>query len=152
MTVVLPQIQDTLSSAIERACRRIAPTWPLDRFIAVNPFWGQVDQPISWVAAELATLDSARMLMPRAYFAEQWNAGRLRREHLAAALRAGHASESVADLVAALGEPSYEPRKLTLWTEIADGVRTREEPQLWSDVVKHQIMREAMGLQSITHE
>jgi len=29
----------SLKETAERACARIAPTWPLDRFIAVNPFW-----------------------------------------------------------------------------------------------------------------
>ena len=28
--------QETLTDALEAACRAIAPTWPLDRFIAVN--------------------------------------------------------------------------------------------------------------------
>lgn len=29
---------DTLQADIDCACARIAPTWPLDRFIAVNPY------------------------------------------------------------------------------------------------------------------
>ena len=31
-----------LPSAIDHACARIAPTWPLDRFIAVNPYCGAI--------------------------------------------------------------------------------------------------------------
>ena len=27
-----------VQAAIDAACARIAPTWPLDRFIAVNPY------------------------------------------------------------------------------------------------------------------
>ncbi len=143
MTAVLSPTQDSLAAAIDSACRRIAPTWPLDRFIAVNPFWGHVERPISEVAAEHATLDGARVLMRRSYFAEQWRSGRLRREHLADAIRAANADESVQDLVAALDESGYEPRRLPLWTDVADGVRFRDEPQLWSDVVKHQISQHA---------
>ncbi|MBX3229195.1 MAG: DUF2309 domain-containing protein [Labilithrix sp.] len=70
----------------ERACARIAPVWPLDRFIAVNPFWGHIDKPFPRVAGELAALSGARLIMPRAWFAEEWREGRLRQQHLSAAI------------------------------------------------------------------
>ncbi len=48
-----------IKEAADRACSRIAPTWPLDRFIAVNPFWGRIDKRLPLVAAELAALSGA---------------------------------------------------------------------------------------------
>lgn len=45
---------------IDTACRRIAPCWPLDRFIAVNPWWGYIEQPIEQATAEIAVLSGAR--------------------------------------------------------------------------------------------
>ena len=30
----------TFDAAVDAACARIAPAWPLDRLIAVNPYWG----------------------------------------------------------------------------------------------------------------
>ena len=41
----------TLADAVADACSRIAPSWPLDRFIAVNPHWGWTDRPIAEAAA-----------------------------------------------------------------------------------------------------
>ena len=34
---------DSVDTAIENACAIVAPTWPLDRFIAVDPFWEWVE-------------------------------------------------------------------------------------------------------------
>jgi hypothetical protein len=72
-----------LLPAIARACDRIAPSWPLDRMIAVNPYWGYVDAPIEQAAAELASLSGAPLLMPRAWYREQWAAGRFTDRHVA---------------------------------------------------------------------
>src|SRR6478735_7496794 len=76
----------TLEAAVELACAGIAPTWPLDRFIAVNPFWSRTEKSFPEVAGELATLSGARLLMPRTWYAEEWRAGRLRPEHLREAI------------------------------------------------------------------
>ena len=66
----------SVKEAAERACARIAPTWPLDRFIAVNPFWGRTDRRLPLVAGDLASLSGARLTMPREWYAEEWRAGR----------------------------------------------------------------------------
>lgn len=51
-----PPAPAALNPAIESACSRMAPTWPLDRFIAVNPLWGHIERPLPEVAATLAGL------------------------------------------------------------------------------------------------
>ena len=38
-------VNDETLSAIREACSLIAPSWPLDRFIAVNPLWECRQQP-----------------------------------------------------------------------------------------------------------
>ena len=47
--------------------RRIAPTWPLDRFIAVNPFWAD-RHAAARGRREAAVLSGAQLLMPRAWY------------------------------------------------------------------------------------
>ena len=54
-----------LQPCITQACQRIAPTWPLDQFIAVNPYWGFVEQPIAHAARQLNKLSGSPMVMPR---------------------------------------------------------------------------------------
>ncbi len=92
--------------ALDAACARIAPTWPLDRFIAVNPFWEHVDEPFERVAARLAALSGTRLLMSRAWFAEQWQAGRFTHAHLQRALEERASSFSVHRLEQVLAEPA----------------------------------------------
>ncbi|MCE9574175.1 MAG: DUF2309 domain-containing protein, partial [Deltaproteobacteria bacterium] len=87
-----------LADAIARACARIAPTWPLDRFIAVNPFWPQIDRPLPEVAASLASVSGAQLLMPRAWYRDAYRAGQLRDAHLAAAIERSGARISLTAL------------------------------------------------------
>ncbi|WP_395703257.1 putative inorganic carbon transporter subunit DabA [Aquabacterium sp.] len=51
-----------IAEAVASACARIAPSWPLDRHIAVNPHWGWIDQPIEDAAAALGVLAGMRLL------------------------------------------------------------------------------------------
>ena len=77
-----------LAEHINTATARIAPTWPLDEFIAVNPYWGWVAKPMPEAAAALGTLGGTRLTMPRDWFRAQWAAGRLQPQHLQAAVAA----------------------------------------------------------------
>ncbi|MEG6913968.1 putative inorganic carbon transporter subunit DabA, partial [Pseudomonas aeruginosa] len=51
---------DALNRQIEQACHQacesIAPAWPLDRAIAVNPHWSRIGMPLRRVAARMAVL------------------------------------------------------------------------------------------------
>jgi uncharacterized protein YbcC (UPF0753/DUF2309 family) len=91
--------------ALERACALIAPTWPLDRFIAVNPFWEHVTTPFETVAAQLASSSGAQLLMPRAWYAEQWRVGRFGRGHLQRALDERRSPLTLAQAEALLARP-----------------------------------------------
>ena len=75
--VDLPLNTLSVSSAIDQACDRIAPTWPLDQFIAVNPYWGWVGTPAPQAAASLGALAGTRLTLSRADFARHWAARRL---------------------------------------------------------------------------
>lgn len=116
--------------AIERACAGIAPAWPLDRAIAVNPLHGRIARPFERVAADLEATTGARFLPPRAVVRELWRQGRFRREHLAAALRdegrigdGVRFDECVDELVGALAEESPEVPRLPLLADYADDRR-----------------------------
>ena len=61
----------------ERIIRRIAPVWPLDSFVAVNPYWGFADRPFADVAAQLQGTVGERMIMDRRWYAEQVSSGKL---------------------------------------------------------------------------
>ncbi|MCU0682093.1 MAG: DUF2309 domain-containing protein [Polyangiaceae bacterium] len=128
-----------IDEAIARASARIAPTWPLDRFIAVNPFWGFTDSTPPDVSARLSALAGSRLLMPRAWYREQWRAGRLNEEHLREAIAQTGAASSVERLTASLdADPPTTERRARV-TDLADaGVDLGRRPA-WGDFVTHSL-------------
>lgn len=130
-----PPAPDAALAAAAQACERIAPTWPLDRFIAVNPLWGHVASPVPRVAAELAAQSGARMLMPRAWYRQQWEAGRFGIEHLRRAARAQRQPIPEQRLLAALAadEPTIVPRPRIV--DLADAQELRDPAASWRGFV-----------------
>ena len=70
--------------SLQRACSRIAPNWPLDQLIAVNPWWGWRDMAFDAASARLAALGHVNCLMPLEHYREQWP-DTITNEHLQAA-------------------------------------------------------------------
>jgi uncharacterized protein YbcC (UPF0753/DUF2309 family) len=130
-----------LKEAAERACARIAPSWPLDRFIAVNPFWSRTDQPLPQVAAELAALSGARLLMSRAWYAEEWRAGRLRAEHLREAIAQSGTDMTEAHLSALLRIEDPTPPRRPLVVDVMDSRCRRELEVSWRDYIVDRVSR-----------
>jgi uncharacterized protein len=130
-----------LREAVERACARIAPTWPLDRFIAVNPFWPLTHKPLPEVAGDLAALSGGRLLMSRKWYAEEWRAGRFRAEHLREAIEESGADVTEDDLIASfwIGEPTASRRPLVV--DVMEVLRRREHELTWRDFVMERISR-----------
>ncbi len=77
-----------LADAIDGACQRIAPLWPLKSFVAVNPFLGFGGQGFAATCATLHRVARIEMLMPRRFFREAIARGEIEDRDLAAALQA----------------------------------------------------------------
>ena len=75
-----------IDAACEKACRAIAPTWPLDRAIAVNPHWERVSLSVRTVAARMAVLGDIRVFPPRVHIRQAWASGRIKAADLDEAL------------------------------------------------------------------
>jgi uncharacterized protein len=127
--------------AANRACARIAPTWPLDRFIAVNPFWSCTDRPLPRLAAEIAALSGARLLIPRAWYAQEWREGRLRPEHLREAIAESGSGVTEDQLTALfwITEPTLPRRPLAV--DVMDARSRRELEVSWRDFVVERVSR-----------
>lgn len=132
---------DELSPVVESACAAIAPVWPLDRFIAVNPFWSHIERPLPEVAARLSTLSGARLVMDRRYFRNAWRHGEIRREHLDAASEASADELDAGTLIDWLEEKDDDPEPLPLLSELA-GLYWEPAPGLgWPAWIRDQISR-----------
>ena len=117
-------VESSVDAAVEAACRLIAPTWPLDRFIAVNPYWGWVDRPIEEAAAQLAQLGGSRMHMPRAFYRDAFKNQAFQTAHLAQAMQ-DYALERLPHLK---GAPQ-EARRINVYLRAA-GLRLLEVTEL----------------------
>jgi uncharacterized protein YbcC (UPF0753/DUF2309 family) len=128
-----------IREAIESACKRIAPTWPLDQLIAVNPYWGFVEDTIQTAGRRIESYSGSRMLMPRCYYRDQWRAGAFGAEHLQDVLgRSGH-TMAMAELIRALeGESTSVPR-IPLATAVADAKRDLVHGLSINDFVTHNL-------------
>ncbi len=128
-----------LQSCVTQACQRIAPTWPLDQFVAVNPYWGFVDQPIPDAAKQLAKLSGTPLVMPRSFYRAKYEAGRLTKAHLRDAIDAAQADCKIDDLVHSLRSDKKAAQPQMLVTSLADSQRDLSHALAWVDFVTHQI-------------
>jgi uncharacterized protein len=143
-----------LAEHITVATQRIAPTWPLDQFIAVNPYWGWVGRPIAEAASALGTLSGTQLTMPPEWFRAQWNAGYLRPEHLRAAVEAqagtqngpgasvsdaAGTEEQVRGAITALNAPAPPAVPIPLVTDLRDACTAPRPGLTWRALVTHQI-------------
>ena len=143
-----------LGDHIAVATQRIAPTWPLDQFIAVNPYWGWVGRPIDEAASALEMLAGTRLTMPPDWFRAQWHAGQLMHEHLRAAAEAqlrtdialgasepaaASVKERVRGMMAVLDAPASPAAPIPLVTDLRDAGISPRPGLTWSGLVAHQI-------------
>ena len=82
----LGAMTDDWQKPFRQACELIAPVWPLDQWIAVNPFWGLRHLPASRADQVLGERGGFSMLMPTEFYREAWQGGRIRREDLQASI------------------------------------------------------------------
>ena len=132
----------TVTVAAERACRRIAPLFPLQSFVAVNPFLGLAERPLEDAATLMARVAGARLTMPRAFYREALASGRLTVEDIRAALAAsgtGEAGPTDAEaILAALKAPGPEAAALAPLPTVA-GVAATITGRDWEGFVTERL-------------
>ncbi|WOJ94514.1 DUF2309 domain-containing protein [Congregibacter variabilis] len=134
-------------SAALVAGNRIAPSWPLDQLIAVNPWWEMRDQTITDVAARLTLLGHADGHMPRHWFKAQFP-DRISPEHLDTALRSTQTNLDHEALMAWLGSDDQPP----CWKNFSDSVdanRDLTRNVSWHEEIIHQISQFCASFYSI---
>ena len=89
----------SLDHAIEEALERVAPLWPLEHFVAVNPFMGMVKRPFAEASAVLRrTLGKAPVQSPEDYFTA-WRNGRITADDLALVTDASWTKDRLLDFL-----------------------------------------------------
>lgn len=134
--------RDRIEAACAQACHAIAPAWPLDRAIAVNPHWSRIGLPVRTVAARMAVLAGIRVFPPRTFFHQALTEGRIQAADLEQALNTLPAARA-AGLTAtqwqqALAHPGALPQ-LPLLIDVLDNDPQRHTRLSWRQAITHQV-------------
>ena len=131
-----------IDAACAQACRAIAPAWPLDRAIAVNPHWERIGYSVRTVAARMAVLGDIRVFPPRALLREAWASGRIVAADIDEALAQHPAARALGldaeHTVAALAE-SPGLRQLPLLIDVLDDDPRGQRRLSWRQAITHQV-------------
>ena len=134
-----PLDDQALDAAIQAAVDRIAPTWPLDRLIAVNPYWGYVHQPFTDAASHLAHIAGSPMTLPPAWYRAAWASGEITPEALEQARQALSSTLSASQLIGALNQDELVLPSAPLLADCLDAQRDLQHEPAWCDTITHQI-------------
>jgi len=138
-----PVSTDAVKTAVDRTTHAVAPVWPLETFVAVNPFHGLADHTVGEAAYTVARTAGARMTMPRRFYLDAIATGRIKEAHVAEALAEARAKghgefpADVASLVDELGD-GEQPALPTLVPTVADVVSELTGTD-WSQILTERI-------------
>ena len=136
--VVTAGTSEDLRQLTDRVCSLITPSWPLDQFFTVNPFWRMTDRPIEEVAAILATRQGATLLMPRPYYRRLWERAHIREPHLKEAA-AEYGVDLDTDTLLRVTNKPREPVTVRSFSAIRDRHGPGVENEFWHEIIVHQI-------------
>lgn len=125
-----PQLIQQAQSVMER----IAPLWPLDSFVAVNPYMGLMQS--FWDAHEmLKRVVGQGLCMPREYYWQKMKDGRITHEDIATAIQEFGYGDETASIEQMLVQPS---RSRDIPFKLLTDILGQIEQQDWSAfVVEH---------------
>ena len=135
-------LHQLIEAACSQACQAIAPAWPLDRAIAVNPHWSRIGMPLRRVAARMAVLGGVQVFPRRDQQRQAWEEGRISPTDLDYALRqvpdARSAGLTLGQCLQAIHtEPPVQ--QLALLIDVLDNDQQRHTRLSWQQAVTHQV-------------
>ncbi len=131
-----------VEQACAQACAAIAPAWPLDQSIAVNPYWCRIGLPMRQVAARMAVLAGIRVFPARSMLRAKFADGTIGREDLEAAHALLHANKPMPydhqQFGRALAEElPFQP--VSLLIDVLDQSLGRKNHLGWRQAITHQV-------------
>jgi uncharacterized protein YbcC (UPF0753/DUF2309 family) len=143
LTVDKSSLRPSASSTIEaawRSARQIPPLWPLSSSVTVNPFLGQVDEPLPLAAARLGRVAGIRITMPRDWYAARIRSGTITDADLADAMASAPTAlrpETLAALKSAAETEQAQPEPLPTVADLASGISGIDWPGVVAERISH---------------
>lgn len=108
----LSQDQTNLLNTLRNACKKIAPVWPLENFVAVNPYLGLTHKSFSEVAQQLAYAGAIQMTMPATFYMKKIKTGEITKNDLLVALQRRSKSETPESFIKKIENRPEKPLKI----------------------------------------
>lgn len=87
--------ESTIEDRLRLAAKKMAPVWPLESFVAVNPYMGLIDKKFGNVAGLLSQTAGAKSTMPLSFYLQKIENGEIKKESIQAALEKAGKKTSV---------------------------------------------------------
>jgi uncharacterized protein len=128
---------DRTRAVLRSACARIAPLWPLESFVAVNPYLGLLGHGFHDAARLLARAVGARTAMPSDFYRAAYDQGIIDDEDIDSALQARSAGGTSVQELLALSEATSElaPARILTVSDVASTATGRDWARLRTDRV-----------------
>ncbi len=115
--------REELLSILRRASKKIAPVWPLENFVAVNPYMGLTHKKFENVAHDLAAAGGIKMTLPSSFYLQKMEEGKLTQEHIAATLKKKNLAIGVKEFLQTFKTSDYaEPIRVLILADVASQV------------------------------
>lgn len=144
MLMIKPEPTALESNAIlvaaKQAARAIPPLWPLTSSVAVNPFLGQIEEPLPVAAARLRRVAGIALTMPRKWYAQRIRTGEISDEDLEEALVAAREmapTETLASIKSKAEAETPDLHPLATVADLAASVSGIDWPGIVSERVGH---------------
>lgn len=130
--------QEALLTTLRASCKKIAPVWPLENFVAVNPYLGHTHQKFDDAAHELAAAGGIQMTLPTSFYLKKLKEGRIKEEDVAAALRKRNLTDDVIQFIGSLKAETHKNKSIATIPCVAD-LATQETNKDWNRFVTARI-------------
>ncbi|WP_082338195.1 YbcC family protein [Roseivirga seohaensis] len=105
---------------LREVCKKIAPVWPLENFVAVNPFLGHTHKPFEQVAQELAAAGGIHMTLPASFYLQKLEEGELLKEDIALVLRKKNYNTNVDAFIENVASEVHKSIEITAIATVID--------------------------------
>jgi len=112
--------KERLVATLRKACKKIAPVWPLENFVAVNPYLGFTHKKFGSVAQELAAAGGIQMTLPTSFYVQKIKEGRITADDIATVLKKRNSSTNAQEFIQSLGNAQHHDDKTSTLATVAD--------------------------------
>jgi uncharacterized protein YbcC (UPF0753/DUF2309 family) len=116
----LTRDQEQLVNTLRKACKKIAPVWPLENFVAVNPYLGFTDKKFESVAQELAAAGGIQMTLPTSFYLQKIREGLIQMDDLSAVLKSRRIYTEAQKFIQGLEKDANNSEETSTFATVAD--------------------------------